>query len=123
MLRSISRRELIARFHALGFEGPFAGGKHQFMKKGQLKLRIPNPHRNELMYHSRSGYCVKQELVKRDEVREEQRIHVAHYFASNNLMTLASFTLPLPSIATNRAKYTPLAISAAFHSTDLNPAS
>ncbi len=46
MIRSsvISRRELIANFKKLGFEGPLSGGKHQFMKKGKLKIRIPNPH-------------------------------------------------------------------------------
>ena len=31
MLSSISRRELIRKFKAIGFEGPFSGGKHQFM--------------------------------------------------------------------------------------------
>ena len=40
----ISRKELIRKFRALGYSGPFSGGKHQFMKKGQKKIRIPNPH-------------------------------------------------------------------------------
>ncbi|HHY93984.1 MAG TPA: type II toxin-antitoxin system HicA family toxin [Firmicutes bacterium] len=40
----ITRRELIARLRALGFEGPFSGGRHLFMKKAQLKVRVPNPH-------------------------------------------------------------------------------
>ena len=40
----ISRRELIRKFRNLGFEGPFSGGKHQFMIKGNQKIRIPNPH-------------------------------------------------------------------------------
>lgn len=43
---SITRRELIKRFKTLGFKGPFSGGRHQFMIKGQLKIRIPNPHGN-----------------------------------------------------------------------------
>jgi len=34
MPSSISRRELIKKLKALGFTGPFSGGKHQFMKKG-----------------------------------------------------------------------------------------
>jgi predicted RNA binding protein YcfA (HicA-like mRNA interferase family) len=37
--------ELVRRFRKLGFEGPISGGKHQFMKKGALKVRIPNPHK------------------------------------------------------------------------------
>jgi hypothetical protein len=33
---------------ALGFEGPFAGGKHQYMIRENLVLTIPNPHRKEI---------------------------------------------------------------------------
>jgi len=42
----ISRRELIKRFKTLGFSGPYSGGKHQFMIKGELKTRVPNPHKS-----------------------------------------------------------------------------
>ena len=28
----------------LGFKGPYSGGKHQFMVKGKLQIRILNPH-------------------------------------------------------------------------------
>jgi predicted RNA binding protein YcfA (HicA-like mRNA interferase family) len=41
----IDRRKLIQRLRKLGFTGPLSGGRHQFMIKGQLKVRIPNPHR------------------------------------------------------------------------------
>jgi hypothetical protein len=34
---TITRKELIYKFRRLGFEGPFSGGKHQFMKKGEMK--------------------------------------------------------------------------------------
>jgi len=44
MLVSISRKDLIRKFRALGYEGPFSGGKHQFMIKEERKIRIPNPH-------------------------------------------------------------------------------
>ena len=40
----IQRREIIRKFRALGYSGPFSGGKHQFMVKGRKKIRIPNPH-------------------------------------------------------------------------------
>lgn len=46
MPRSLSRRELIRKFRALGFSGPHSGKRHQFMKKGDLKVRIPNPHQS-----------------------------------------------------------------------------
>ena len=32
----------------MGFDGPYTGGKHQYMVKGQLKLTIPNPHRSDV---------------------------------------------------------------------------
>jgi predicted RNA binding protein YcfA (HicA-like mRNA interferase family) len=44
MSLNISRRELIIKLRNLGYSGPFSGGKHQFMKKGAQKIRIPNPY-------------------------------------------------------------------------------
>jgi predicted RNA binding protein YcfA (HicA-like mRNA interferase family) len=44
----IKRRELITRLKRLGFEGPYSGGKHEFMVRGDLVLTIPNPHRGEI---------------------------------------------------------------------------
>jgi predicted RNA binding protein YcfA (HicA-like mRNA interferase family) len=41
----ISRKKLIRRLRKLGFTGPLSGGRHQFMVKGELKVRVPNPHR------------------------------------------------------------------------------
>jgi len=43
-LGPIKRYELIRYFTKLGFDGPFSGGKHQFMIKEKLTIRIPNPH-------------------------------------------------------------------------------
>lgn len=44
----IKRRELIAGLRRLGFSGPFAGGKHEFMQRGGLSLTIPNPHGGDI---------------------------------------------------------------------------
>ena len=44
----IKRPDLIRALRKLGFEGPFSGGKHQFMLKGDLALHIPNPHQGEI---------------------------------------------------------------------------
>jgi hypothetical protein len=33
---------MIQKFRRLGFEGPLSGGKHAFMKRGPLKVRLPN---------------------------------------------------------------------------------
>ncbi len=43
-----SRANLIHCFRRLGFLGPYSGGKHQFMVKGQLRVRIPNPHGDDI---------------------------------------------------------------------------
>lgn len=48
MLKSISLNKLIKKFRKLGFEGPFSGGRHLFMSKGELKVRIPNPHKSDV---------------------------------------------------------------------------
>jgi predicted RNA binding protein YcfA (HicA-like mRNA interferase family) len=44
MVSTLSRKDLIRKFRAFGYSGPFSGGKHQFMIKGSQKIRIPNPH-------------------------------------------------------------------------------
>lgn len=44
----VKRRDLIARLRALGFEGPFSGGKHEFMARGAVVVTIPNPHRGDV---------------------------------------------------------------------------
>lgn len=47
-MNPVNRRELIQRLRKLGFTGPQAGGRHSFMIRGQLKLRIPNPHKGDI---------------------------------------------------------------------------
>ncbi len=47
-LLPVSRRELIERLSRLGFEGPYTGGRHQFMLRGDRRLILPNPHRGEI---------------------------------------------------------------------------
>lgn len=41
-LGPIKRQDLIRTLRKLGFTGPYSGGRHQFMIKGELKLYIPN---------------------------------------------------------------------------------
>jgi predicted RNA binding protein YcfA (HicA-like mRNA interferase family) len=47
-LSPIHRRDLIKRFRKLGWDGPFDGGRHQYMRKGggkgAYKVPVPNPH-------------------------------------------------------------------------------
>ncbi len=44
----IKRQKLISYLKEMGFEGPYIGGKHQYMVKGELKLAIPNPHQGDI---------------------------------------------------------------------------
>ena len=44
----ISGRQLIADLRDIGFEGPYAGGRHQHMVNGDIKVTIPNPHRGDI---------------------------------------------------------------------------
>jgi predicted RNA binding protein YcfA (HicA-like mRNA interferase family) len=44
----IKRKELVKALKQAGFEGPFAGGKHEFLVKGELRLVLPNPHQGEI---------------------------------------------------------------------------
>lgn len=44
----IRRSKLIQNLRELGFDGPYSGGNHQYMVKGQLKLFIPNPHQGDI---------------------------------------------------------------------------
>ena len=47
-LGPIKRRDFIAHLKQLGFEGPFAGGKHDYMQRGAHRVRIPNPHQGDI---------------------------------------------------------------------------
>lgn len=44
----VKRRDLVAALRKLGFTGPYSGGKHEFMQRGNLVLTIPNPHRGDI---------------------------------------------------------------------------
>ena len=47
-IRPIKQKELIRFLRKLDFIGPYSGGKHQFMVKGNLRIRIPNPHKKDI---------------------------------------------------------------------------
>ena len=64
-VRPIKRKELIQFFRKLNFSGPFSGGKHQFMVKGELRVRIPNPHRGDI------GKNLLRQILKEAEIKLE----------------------------------------------------
>ncbi len=44
----VKRKEFVRCLKKLGWEGPYSGGKHQFMTKRDLTIRIPNPHKSDI---------------------------------------------------------------------------
>ncbi len=44
----IKRKDLIRHLKQIGFEGPYSGGKHQFMIRGDVTIRVPNPHHGDV---------------------------------------------------------------------------
>jgi predicted RNA binding protein YcfA (HicA-like mRNA interferase family) len=62
----IKRRELIACLRRLGFTGPYAGGKHEFMQKGDVSLTIPNPHGSDIG-PKLLGQVLRQASIQRAE--------------------------------------------------------
>jgi predicted RNA binding protein YcfA (HicA-like mRNA interferase family) len=46
--KPVKRNDLIKALKKAGFEGPYAGGRHEFMVKGELRLILPNPHQSEI---------------------------------------------------------------------------
>jgi len=66
MLKNISLRDLIKKFRKLGFDGPYSGGRHLFMSKGDLKIRIPNPHKGDISKHLLAE-ILRQAGISRDK--------------------------------------------------------
>jgi hypothetical protein len=66
MLRSISLRKLIVGLKQYGFNGPYPGGRHLYMSKGTLKVRIPNPHSGDIS-RSLLAEILREALIPRDQ--------------------------------------------------------
>ena len=62
----IKRREFIACLRRRGFVGPYAGGKHEFMQKGDLSLTVPNPHGSDIGPNL-LGQLLRQAGIERSE--------------------------------------------------------
>ena len=44
----VKRKDLLRYLAQLGFKGPYSGGKHPFMLKGDITIRVPNPHQADI---------------------------------------------------------------------------
>ncbi len=65
-LLPMTRRELISKLRSLGFDGPFSGGKHQFMSRGGIDVHIPNPHQSDI------GAPLLKRILKQADVSNEE---------------------------------------------------
>jgi len=65
-LSPISRNDLVKRLGMFGFEGPLAGGKHQYMLKGDIRLTLPNPHKGSI------GANLLVRILKQAEISREE---------------------------------------------------
>ncbi|MDI6767753.1 MAG: type II toxin-antitoxin system HicA family toxin [Bacteroidota bacterium] len=66
ILGPIKRKDLIRLMRKLGFEGPFSGTKHQFMRKGNLTITIPNPHRSDI------GISLVRKILRQAGITKDQ---------------------------------------------------
>ncbi|BAZ81989.1 type II toxin-antitoxin system HicA family toxin [Sphaerospermopsis kisseleviana CS-549] len=65
-LTPVSWNELVKRLRELGFEEPYAGGKHPQMRRGDLTVIIPNPHEGDISVGLLSR-LLRQAGVSREE--------------------------------------------------------
>ncbi len=63
----VKRRDLIRHLKTLGFDGPYSGGNHQYMIRGTTRLRIPNPHQDDID----KGLLLR--LLKQGDIPREER--------------------------------------------------
>lgn len=66
----IKRSDLIHYLRHLGFDGPYGGGKHSYMVRGQLKLVVPNPHHGEAISRDLLTRVLRQAGIDKDEWEE-----------------------------------------------------
>ena len=65
-LAPISWRELVRGLKRFGFEGPYQGGRHPYLVKGDLVLTVPNPHRGDISLDLLSR-ILRQAGITRDQ--------------------------------------------------------
>jgi predicted RNA binding protein YcfA (HicA-like mRNA interferase family) len=47
-IKPTKRSDLVHFLKKAGYTGPFAGGKHEFMLRGDHSITVPNPHQSEI---------------------------------------------------------------------------
>lgn len=65
-LTPLSWREFVQRLHTLGFDGPYAGGRHPQMRRGDVTVVLPNPHEGDI------GLGLLQRILRQAGVSREE---------------------------------------------------
>ncbi len=65
-LTPVSWREFVQRLRELGFQGPYTGGQHPQMRRGNVTVIIPNPHEGDI------GVGFLQRLLQQAGVSREE---------------------------------------------------
>jgi len=65
-LTPISWSELVQHLGELGFEGPYAGGRHPQMRRDDVTVIIPNPHEGDV------GVGLLKRLLRQAGVSREE---------------------------------------------------
>ena len=64
-LTPVSWRDLVKRLK-LGFEGPYEGGKHPYMVRGEKVFTLPNPRRSDI------GVPLLTRLLRQADISREE---------------------------------------------------
>jgi predicted RNA binding protein YcfA (HicA-like mRNA interferase family) len=69
-LSPISWPHFVRKLKKFGFEGPYRGGKHPYMVKGDLVLTIPNPHKKEISVDLLIKILTQANIEKEEWIKE-----------------------------------------------------
>lgn len=67
-LTPVKQKELIKKLKLFGYQGPFAGGKHWFMIRNDVRLTLPNLHQKEI------GIDLLRRILKQAEISVDEWI-------------------------------------------------
>ncbi len=71
MSGSVGYNKFIKKMRKLGFQGPYSGGKHLFMRKGDIDLVAPNPHHRKDIGSNLLSRILKQAGVSKEEFKNK----------------------------------------------------
>jgi predicted RNA binding protein YcfA (HicA-like mRNA interferase family) len=72
-LSPVSWKNLVKRLRELGFEGPYAGGKHPQMRRDDLTVIMPNPHEGDIGVALLARLLRQAGVTRGEWLREDER--------------------------------------------------